>query len=197
MKQIYKGQDGYTLAEAIVAIGILSTALLGTLVLAVQSINVTDIAQTKTQAEFLSEEGIELVRAMREDSLANFKQYDPGAPCTTSCQALTFGALVGQIPNEGDHIDVNIDAKGHVCQAQANCFPLHMDAADNRYTLRTSSSSLTRFKRTISLTRKRDTTPSGTPGNLYIEVISKVDFTIRGTAEASTYFITTHLYDWM
>lgn len=196
MKKFLHEQNGYTLAEAIVAIGILASALLGTLVLAAQSINVTDIAQTKTQAEFLSEEGIELARAFRESSAGTFKLYDVATPCQGSCPQADFAANIkAAIPNNGDHIDANIDSQGRVCVTNTNCFPLFIDTSiNNRYTLRVSGSASTRFKRTITFTRKQETDGAH---HSYIEVVSKVDFTVRGSAQASTYSLTTHFYDWI
>lgn len=196
MKKLLRNQHGYTLAEAIVAIGILASALLGTLVLAAQSINVTDIAQTKTQAEFLAEEGIELSRAFRESAAGTFKMYDTSTPCQSSCPQADFSANIkALIPNNGDHVDANIDSMGRVCVNNSGCYPLYIDTSvSNRYMLRTTGSASTRFKRTVTFTRKQETDGAR---HSYIEVVSKVDFTIRGSAQSSTYSLTTHFYDWI
>lgn len=193
MKHLSRQQKGFTLVEAIVAIGILSSALLGTLVLAAQSINVSDIAQTKTQAEFLAAEGIELARAFRENAEGNkvFVQYDSG--CNNTCPETTFAEqVVGKIPNENNSVKINIDATGRVCDAPL-CSQLYRSDLDNLFILRNSGSSLTRFSRTIQFTKKLDQ-PNNHP---YIEVTSSVQYTVRGTAQPTQYSITTDFYDWM
>lgn len=199
MKNFHTQQSGYTLAEAIVAIGILSSALLGTLILAVQSINVTDIAQTKTQAEFLAEEGIELARAFRENTTENFVLYD--LTCGPNCSPTHYVNITGPLVNDGASQSLNIDGKYRVClisdTGTDNCSQLYIDPTkDNRYVLRKGSNTPntpTRFTRTITFTRKFDShSPDPHP---FIEVTSKVDFVTRGTATASTYQITTDFYD--
>jgi type II secretory pathway pseudopilin PulG len=193
MKHFFQEQKGYTLAEAIVAIGILSSALLGTLVLAAQSINVTDIAQTKTQAEFLAEEGIELTRAFRDATAAKFVFFDPASPCDGSCQAANYHTDIvdAHLLNEGDHVDLNLDSKSRVCVDAAKCYSLFINPLkDSRYVLREGANNSTRFKRIITLTKKKDSS-----GSFFVEVRSQVDYVTRGTNTNSSYQLVTDLYD--
>ncbi len=204
MKHSLNKQSGFTLVEAIVAIGILASALLATLVLATQSINVTDVAQNKTQAEFLAEEGVELVRAFRESNNA-FIHYSPN--CTTNCNATVNFADITKNLSIGQSITFNMDAKGaenregRVCideytsPQSPDCYALYKEST-SQYVVRSQGNDVTRFKRMITLTKKQDTDADTNTKIPYIEVAATVQFYNRGLVAPSAYTLTTQLYDW-
>lgn len=59
--------DGFTLIETLVAIGILMIAIAGPFYAASRSLTAAQIARDQLTASYLAQEGIEYVRAMRDD----------------------------------------------------------------------------------------------------------------------------------
>lgn len=67
MKKNYsKNKEGFTLVETLVAVSILSLAMVGAMVLLGQGISDTGYAKKKAIASFLAQEGIESIRNMRD-----------------------------------------------------------------------------------------------------------------------------------
>ena len=145
MKQKQQKQNqGYTLVEAIVAVGILASALLGLVALAVQSVQVSDVSETKLQAEYLAQEGIELVRAVRESNNGYFK--DAGS-------AITYDRLIENLAI-GASRPVNIDPTGRVCGISSSCnsFSLYKNRnGDVAYVIDPGANPLSKFQRKIVL----------------------------------------------
>ena len=71
-------QGGFTLLETIIAVGILSAAVLGPLALVAQSLFGFPFAKNKLIAMNLAQEGIELVRAIRDQNLQCVFNEAPG-----------------------------------------------------------------------------------------------------------------------
>ncbi len=65
----FKKQKGFTLVETLVALSIFSSAIVGMIVITSQGINDTVYAKNKLIATALSQEGIEVVRNIRDSSL--------------------------------------------------------------------------------------------------------------------------------
>ena len=190
-KNILQQNDGYTLVEALVAIGILTSILLGVLLLATQSIRATNVAQSKLQAEYLAQEGIELVRALREDTADFF---------ATPYSTLTAQTAGGNVPR------MNLDSTGQVCfftsgagiiQCDGTFGTLFQDSTkQNRFvvkcdpTQQNAQCDVTGFSRAVSFTAKTDS--DSVP---FYEVVSEVTYTVAGFANPLKYTLTAGLYN--
>jgi len=74
MKNFYRKENrGFTLVETLVAVSIFTASILGLLSLLTQSISNTSYAKEKIISSYLSAEGIEYIRNMRD----TFALYDP------------------------------------------------------------------------------------------------------------------------
>lgn len=74
-----KRTRGFTLIETIVAVAVLTAALTGPLVLAQRSLKATQEARNRISATYLADEGIEVVRSMRDNNSANDPSLDRNA----------------------------------------------------------------------------------------------------------------------
>lgn len=173
-----KAPNGYTLVEAIVAIGILVSGLMGVVVLAVQSLGISDLARIKLQAEYLAQEGIELTRALRDDNSGFF-------------DTLSYGDLAA-LNSDGESMKFAIDVDGHICVINTtNCRGLlYASQGDKQYSILSADAVTTRFNRTITVTRHFDTS-----GNPYLEVSALVVAQHRGVVRETPYTLTTALYE--
>ncbi len=66
---IFKNQKGFTLVETLVSLAIFTSAVVGMIVITSQGINDTVYAKNKLVATALSQEGIEIVRNIRDSAL--------------------------------------------------------------------------------------------------------------------------------
>lgn len=78
IKKNLKLKAGFSLMEILVVLFIVSTALLGILSLIIQNIKVQNINRNNLIASSLSQEGIELIRQIRDDNWQNGFAYDYG-----------------------------------------------------------------------------------------------------------------------
>ena len=79
MKKIQnKGLTGFTLIETLVAITILTLGIVGPLELAYKSISYTKLSQNKITASYLAQEGMELVRYIRDTNKINSNPWLQG-----------------------------------------------------------------------------------------------------------------------
>lgn len=173
-------ESGYTLVEAIVAIGILTAGLLGAIVLAVQSIQVADIAESKLQAEYLAMEGVELTRALRADDAGYFD--------------IRWQDVQDDIEAAGE-ANINIDPEGNACfLSDPACNSegrLFFRLPDEDLIILTDTGSETKFARTVRLRHETDDA-----GNIYTRVDVEVAARVRGLPTGETnYSLTTQLYD--
>jgi Tfp pilus assembly protein PilV len=80
-------KSGFTLIETIVALGILMTGALGPLLLVKENLSASRDAKDRLIASFLAQEGIEMVRSVVSNSLADDEAWliniaaGPGDPC--------------------------------------------------------------------------------------------------------------------
>lgn len=72
---IYKQKEGFSLVETLVAITVLLIAIMAPLTLASNSLTASAVAKEQFVASFLAQEGIELIRQQRDNSMLN---GDPG-----------------------------------------------------------------------------------------------------------------------
>jgi type II secretory pathway pseudopilin PulG len=78
MRRRDAAQGGQTLLEAIVAIGVLSTAIVAALSLAVASLAAEQVSLDQVTAGNLAREGIEVVRLMRDGNWLANREWDDG-----------------------------------------------------------------------------------------------------------------------
>jgi type II secretory pathway pseudopilin PulG len=71
---------GFTLLEVVVAIGIIMTGMLGVMSLVIQNIQIKTVNRNNLVASMLAQEGLELVRNMRDQNWLDGVNYDQGLP---------------------------------------------------------------------------------------------------------------------
>jgi len=105
---------GFTLLETIIALGILSFVMMGPLTLSSKSLSTATSAQNQTTAFFLAEEGLELVRNIRDNNNASNRWL----------------GLEDCITTNGCYIDAFV---GNVSGCGVSCPPLKYDTNDWHY----------------------------------------------------------------
>lgn len=67
----FKKESGFTLVETLVAIAIFATAITGLIVISGRGINDNVFVKNKLTASYLAQEGVEIIRMMRDDAALN------------------------------------------------------------------------------------------------------------------------------
>lgn len=75
---------GFTLLEVIIAVFILTTAIGGSFVLVNQTLSLTGVTQSKLIASYLVQEGIEVIRNIRDTNWLQGNNWDANISATTS-----------------------------------------------------------------------------------------------------------------
>ena len=210
----FRNNSGHTLVESIVAIGILTAGLLGVVTLAIQSVRVTDISESKLQAEHLAAEGIELVRAMRDEGFrgggSSFR--NPGL----GDAEVGYGDIASTL-GVGTAASFNLDVDGEICPESgseilgvlescpfSNASRLSFEpgpddqfgTAANLLVMDCGGGAAcldSRFDRTVTLTRLEDDS-----GNEFVRVRSEVAYQVRGIRPGvlQPFVLETDLYAW-
>lgn len=76
MKTIRKIEKGFTLIETVVAIAVLTIAVVGPMTLAARSLHATVNARNEFIATHLSEEGLEVIRSLRDNNSVDDRSTD-------------------------------------------------------------------------------------------------------------------------
>jgi prepilin-type N-terminal cleavage/methylation domain-containing protein len=82
-------ESGMTLVEALVALAILGVALTPAVILASSSLKTAAVIKNNVIASFLAQEGVEVVRALRDSNWFNGQPFDTGltgCPPPTGCR---------------------------------------------------------------------------------------------------------------
>ncbi len=142
---------GFTLVELLVAISILSIAILATFTAISNNLRSSNFSQDQTTAYFLADEGIEFVRNWRDtNGIANTHAYATGG----NVLWLTGLAQASGDPCYGTGKFCTVDVSQNLvstCSSDASSCPLlHRDTLSGLYGY-TSSWSNTNFKRSISI----------------------------------------------
>lgn len=147
---------GFTLIETMVAITILTLAVAGPLVTANRAIVASQISRSQLTANYLAQEAIEYVRAVRDDAYLN--AYYSGGTSDTAWNA--FRATISQCsgsykctydPTRNDGVGSGLSLE--LCQG-ASCRPLYL--TNSVYTEQNSGTP-TEFTRTIQVTNVSNT----------------------------------------
>ncbi|MDP3043010.1 MAG: prepilin-type N-terminal cleavage/methylation domain-containing protein [bacterium] len=169
-KNKLKRQFGFSILEVIIAILIISIGMIGVLSLITQNIQVQYIGKNDLIASQLAQEGLELVRNIRDTNwLTAGNDWKTGAGATTNSDIVQDGDYA--IDYSGAIIDINsIDNAG-----------LNIDAA-GFYTH--NAGAATAFYRLITVVDNAD----------YLDVECKVRWKERGRTH--DYAVKTLLYNW-
>lgn len=160
---------GFTLVEALVAIAVLTVGLIPAFKQATNALTLAATIQDSLIATNLAQEGVEVVRAMRDSNWftsSAFTQGLTGCPAPASCRVQWDStSVLGPAANP----------------------PLKVDPATGLYQYTTGTD--TAFTRNITL----DQLKSG-PTTYAVKVTSTVSWNERGTAKS--YTVEEYLFDW-
>ncbi len=183
----HKKTSGFTLIETLVAITLLSIAITGPFITAEKSIEAANIAKHKMTASFLAQEGIELVRTMRDNAYITGCFYDGGyTACKNWWGGFTsndydggkYNILQCETPGSSCAVDASAVSVGGVgfgtgsitACVSSSCGELYL-TSDGRYTTDSTGNTKTSFKRVVSVTNI---------SNTEISVTSKVEWSTHG-----------------
>lgn len=130
-------QAGFTLIETIVALAIFATSIVGLIVVTSQGVADTNLAKNKITASYLAQEGVELVRNLRD----NITLSGAGWP------GFKEDVIDRCVPLEGCYIDAKNDPLV-ATPCAAGCLPLRYDT-DGFYNHDSGNDSI--FTRTIKI----------------------------------------------
>jgi prepilin-type N-terminal cleavage/methylation domain-containing protein len=189
-------QSGFSLVETLVAITILLIVITGPLTLVSNSARSTNFANDQVMANFLAQEGLELVQSVRDDLLIpKFAIPPPGGNAWNDFMSTVNSNIVRNCFNaSGCGLDQATDSTGTVrpynCSTISNC-RLHFDTtADQRsmYTHVAGSDTETRYTRVITMTR-------GVTSTGQVEVVSTVTWRSDGQRAEQSVQTVTYLFD--
>ncbi len=186
--KIIKNNSGFSLVEMLVTMAIISTGMIGIFSLIIQNIQVQKVNKDFLVASMLAQEGLELVRSIRDETWLDSTLPPPG----------TWDKLVGVYTNDDFVID---PISGPWITEAANAIlptitddpvcRLYLDGNDF-YTHLVPGNTPTQFYRFITVTNGPDSDLDGTWD--YITVISQVEWVIKDSVKK--YIAETLLYDW-
>lgn len=70
--------NGFTLVELLIAISVISVGIAGAFIATQQSISVIDYANSRFTAALLAQEGVEIIKNIRDTNLLQHTQWDDG-----------------------------------------------------------------------------------------------------------------------
>lgn len=164
--------QGFTLIEAIVAIGVISVGFVGALVILSRSASQAGFLRERIIASHLAAEGIEVIKNIRDTNWLKPSQTDWLSGLGDTSNGL-----------------VDFDSQSFKTSSYNSC----LNYANGFYRHGTSAPCNTVFKRHIVLTKKSEII-SGRSIN-FLEVQSIVDWQEKGQAKPPITVID-HLYDW-
>ncbi len=187
---------GFTLIETLVAVTIITVAVSGAIFSANRSIVAAQISRDRLTASYLAQEGVEYIRAMRDDAFladygtsndpwADFTNGAPGSKpysvkkCVDTTCTLDPTQSMGS--NNGDSLNPCGNGNGN------SCGPLYFDRTNNRYTEQNNLANgvKTPFTRILQITAISNTEEN---------IVSTVTWDFHGTP--LTVKTTDHLTPW-
>ena len=141
-------QTGFSLIEVLVAISLLLIALVGPMTFFARNSQSTEVANDRTIATFLAQEGAELIQKIRDDrTLQYFLETDDGwSQFRDDVAACMNGSPCGVSINESGVVNV-ID-----CSSSGTCRLWYdVDANRSRFSHNSDGAEETQFIRTIEL----------------------------------------------
>ncbi len=85
MTKKYKNKNGFTLVEALVAVAIFSIGTTAAVVSVIQTIKLSERVKTQVVAANLAQEGIEIVRNIRDSNWKSSLSWDTNLPSGSGC----------------------------------------------------------------------------------------------------------------
>lgn len=174
-------EKGFTIIETLVALSIFTFSILGLIVITSRGIADTNYAKNKLIASYLAQEGVEMVRNMRDS-----KALDGGVLADTTGTVLGGCYAVGTVT--GCDIDSATLAIESCSLASRSCGPLRYDVATGLYVMGSTNSALpeTPFSRLVTI---RDISP--------FEIEITVTVSWNQGANMRTVSTTETLFDWI
>ena len=124
---------GFSLLETLIAIAVLTAAVLGPLALSSRSIRYVETSRNNLIASNLAQEGLELVKNIRFNNIINGRQWDRDL---TTCRTSPNGCFI-----------YPVDLRVRNCSS--NCRFLNFDSSLHLYNYRSGSE--TNFRRVITI----------------------------------------------
>lgn len=177
----YQPPTGFTLVETLIAVTILTLAVSGPLYTASRAIVSAQMSRDQLIASYLSQEGIEYVRAVRDNEFLS--AYQTGGASVSSVAWTNFLNRISQCRTASCTFDPAGSGTLSQCSGQA-CTPLYL-APSNIYTQQSSSGTVTPFTRSI---RATDVTASDE------KITSTVSWNFHGVLHSVT--VTNHITPW-
>ncbi|MHB8860704.1 MAG: type IV pilus modification PilV family protein [Minisyncoccota bacterium] len=188
---------GFTLIETMVAVTILALAISGPLLAASRAIVAAEVSRDQLTASYLAQEGIEYVRAMRDDEY--LKLYVSAGGDTTAAWGKFLNVISACRSSAANPQACSFDPVGtggvpslSLCSAGV-CPQLHLanNGQTNYYTTNPSAPNIiptTAFTRTIRVV------DASTNGATDVRIVSTVTWSFHGTPYTVT--VTDHLTPW-
>ena len=159
---------GFTIIEAIVAIFVITTGIVGVLALVTQTISSATYSSNKLIAAYLAQEGIEIVRNVRDANWLSDASWGTGL---TDCSSVS--------PCQADYNDQALSGYTNS--------PLNFETISGYYGYDSGTS--TKFKRKITITSAND--PDGNP---ILNVFVLVEWQEKDKPQKVE--VRENLYDW-
>ena len=170
--------SGFTLIETLVAIFVMLTAIVAPMSIASQALSSARYAKEQVTAFYLAQEGIELVRNIRDNNTIAVVTWNEGTlgSSATGSETVCY-AVAGCL----------IDAKDLTVSAcSGSCVPINIDT-NGIYTTSSQSSSPTQFTRTIKIKKISANE---------LSIFSTVSWMSSTVSGVRTFTITDNLLNW-
>jgi Tfp pilus assembly protein PilV len=179
----YQLPTGFTLVEALVAVTILTLAVVGPMFTANRAIVAAQISRDQLTASYLAQEGIEFIRAVRDDAYLNLYPGDTSSAWSDFLTSIVNcgTSIIGTAPF--CTLDPVGNAPLQVCPSGI-CAPLWLSST-NVFTQQQISGIKTIYTRTIQTVQKSATDE---------QVVSKVTWNFHGITHNITIY--GHLTPW-
>lgn len=169
--ELRKNKKGFSVLEVTMALGIITTGLMGVFSLVLQNLQVQTINKDYLVASMLAQEGLELVRNVRDTNFLQNRTFSSGLLPDGANSTIT-------VDNDGPP-NVNIQNVADMAAAV-----LYLDNTNKVFHHDSSGSSATIYHRLITIVEHTD----------YLEVHSNVQWAERGRTH--NYEAVTNLYNW-
>lgn len=179
---IHNSKKGFTLIEAIVAIGVISIGFVGSLVLLSRASSQAIALKDRVVAAHIAEEGIEVARNIRDTNWLKGRDWLFGL--IEPIEAPSGTEISGVLNYDSSAIDDSDQSESRKCLNWNGSFYKH--AVAPAYACSTS------FKRQITLTKKEEIISGQNIS--YLEIKSTVYWKEKGIVKNLT--VIDHLYDW-
>lgn len=170
---LFADKRGFTLLETIVALALIVSAVAGPFTLATRGIFAAKFSKSRLVALNLTQEGIELIRKMREDNMLSGADWRGTGSCALNCTRLPDGSYQPDV----------FAAPGGTTPPLNSNTPLRFDEAAGLFNQ--SAGSATPFTRVVEIS---------TPAADQMRVVSRITWVESGIPRRVE--LETVLYNW-